>query len=557
MTAFRARMMAGRARPAAQLTRAATRFARFARPAIAALAAVAVLAGCAGTVSGHGTPAAPPPTTAVASSAATSGAATSGATASTPPSPTAPPPSISFTDCTNQYNLAAIGVSAALLAKLRIDCGTLEVPLDYDHPDGRTIDIGMVRIHYADQPNRIGSLLLNPGGPGGSGVFLALGLVGTLSTTILEHFDLIGFDPRGVGVSSPVECISDATKDRLNAIFPDVRTAAGFAQAKQAAADVAAECEAKLGPALADYNTVYTARDMDQIRAALGEETLNYLGFSYGTRLGTVYAHLFPTRIRVAVLDGAVNPETDDITSFANQLAGFEDAFDQFAADCRTRPACAAMGDPRQTVYDLVAKANATPIPTSDSLDSRTATGSIVLTGVLSALYDQGQWSTLGQALISAQKGDAEGLFELADEYNERNPDGTYTNIDDANTAISCNDAEPGPTDEQIKTTTAQWVTKYPMFGLWAASSLFSCQQWQPNRHLLPPPSAAGSKPILVIGTIHDPATPYHGAQVLADALGTGVLLTWDGQGHTAYGKSDCIDTKVDYYLVNGTVPAA
>ncbi len=517
------------------------RFAR--RAAVAALAVLGLLTACTVSVSGQGTRAAP--------GAAGSAAPSTGAGAPT----AAPQPSVAFSDCSDLFNLSAAGIPAARLQKLTIDCGRVPVPLDYAHPDGPTISIAVVRVHYADQPQRIGSLLVNPGGPGGSGIFLAIGLAGTLSDDILQHFDVIGFDPRGVGLSAPIDCVSDAQKDRLNAMFPDVRTAAGFEQAKQAAAGVAGACSAKYGAALADYNTVYTARDMDRIRAAVGDAKLSYLGYSYGTRLGSVYAHLFPTHIRVAVLDGAVDPVASDLTTWSNQVKGFENAFDQFAADCVKRPGCQVLGNPRQVVYDLVRRATASPIPSSDPTETRRATGAIVLTGVLSALYDQGQWDQLGQALIAARAGDAKGLFTLADQYNERDSSGHYTNIYDSNTAISCNDEPPGPSDAVIKATAAQWAKQYPMFGLWNAVSLFSCQAWQPVRHLLPPVSAPGSPPILVVGTVHDPATPYAGALVLSKALGTGVLLTWDGEGHTAYGKSSCIDQKVDAYLVGAAPP--
>jgi pimeloyl-ACP methyl ester carboxylesterase len=297
--------------------------------------------------------------------------------------------------------------------------------------------------------------------------------------------------------------------------------------------------------------------DLDHIRAAMGDAQLNYLGFSYGTELGAAYAHLYPQKIRVAVLDGAVDPTIDYITSGAAQMQGFEDAFDQFAANCKTKSSCKSLGDPRAVVQTLVAQANTTPIKSSRQGETRTATGGIVLLGVLSALYDESEWPVLADALQSAQQGDSKGLFTLADQYNERTSDGSYSNLTDAYTAISCNDTAPGPTDAVIAATATQWATKYPMFGVWGASSLFSCQSWQPVRHVPPLPSAAGSAPILVVGTIHDPATPYSGAQHLTTVLTTGVLLTWNGQGHTAYLKSDCIDTAVDSYLVNKTLPAA
>jgi pimeloyl-ACP methyl ester carboxylesterase len=463
---------------------------------------------------------------------------------------------IRFSGCSSLFDDSAIPVPSSLTGKIEFSCGRLDVPLDYANASGRTISLYLVLVLDKDTSDRIGSLLVNPGGPGGSGLELALGLTGSLDPTILEHFDLIGFDPRGVGLSSPIHCISDAEKDRLNAASPDVRTAAGFAQAKQLAKEVADACSTTYGPALAQYNTVNTARDMDVIRRALGDDSMNYLGFSYGTELGGVYAHLFPDTIRVAVLDGAVNPLTNGIQSFADQLDGFEKAFDQFANTyCEKTSPCTSLGDPRRAVYDIVAQAQQHPLGTSDPSETRQVTSSLVLTGVLEALYSQSEWSDLSAALIAAKKGDGGKLLALADQYNQRR-DGHYTNIMDANTTISCNDEKAGPTDAQIRATTAQWVKKFPMFGLWAAGSLFSCQQWQPDRTPVPLPKAPTAHQVLVIGNLHDPATPYQGAVDLARVMGNAELLSWDGEGHTSYLQgSNCIDNYVNTYLVDGKLP--
>jgi pimeloyl-ACP methyl ester carboxylesterase len=466
------------------------------------------------------------------------------------------PARIDFQDCTSRLNLGSLGIPSSRLPHLRFDCGTLSVPLDYTNASGKTISLQLLRVH--DNRNATGNaLLVNPGGPGGSGVDLAVGLASQLSDTVLAHFDVVGFDPRGVGDSTPIRCVSNAEKDRLTAAFPDVLTPAGFAEAKQLAAGFAQACLQKYGSALADYDTVNTAKDMERIRLALGGQQLNYLGFSYGTELGSVYAHLFPTDLRVAVLDGAVDPLTSDIAQFAEQLAGFEGAFDQFAKDCLTRSNCKVLGNPRQVVYDLVKTATGSPIPSSDPSDHRKATGALVLTGVLSALYSKSQWSDLGDALISAQHGNSKGLLALADEYNERSPDGSYTNIYDANTTISCNDSKPGPSDATIRSTAAEWAKKYPMFGLWSAASLFSCQSWQPQRSPIPLATAPSTpQKVLVIGNLHDPATPYQGAKDLTRILGNAELLTWDGEGHTSYLQgSSCIDGYVNKYLIDGTLP--
>ncbi|MEP7020740.1 MAG: alpha/beta hydrolase [Pseudonocardiales bacterium] len=516
---------------------------------LTATAAVVLLAGCTATVTGHGSASTP---------SKTAGSSSPGQSSSAPPQPKP----ANFTDCSSLFNLKNLPFPAGRAERLSFSCARLNVPLDYQDGSGKTIAIELIKVH--DKDNTSGnSLMINPGGPGGSGVEATVGLAIQVSDKLLSHFDLLGFDPRGVGLSTPVACISDDEKDRLNAAAPDVLTATGLAEAKQLAQLVATSCNAKYGSALADYNTVQTAKDMERIRGAVGNKPLNYLGFSYGTELGSVYAHLYPSQLGVAVLDGAVDPLSDDITSFADQLKGFEGAFDQFQADCLTHSPCKSLGSPRQVVYDLVKQANVTPLKTSESGEDRTATGSIVLTGVLSALYSQSEWPALGQALIDAKGGDAKGgdakgVFRLADKYNQRSPDGHYSNISDANTTINCNDSAPGPSDEIIKATAVKWVKDYPMFGKWSAPSLFSCQVWQPKRTPVPLPSAPTPHRVLVVGNLHDPATPYKGAIDLAKTMGNATVLTWDGEGHTSYLQgSTCIDNYVENYLINGTVPPA
>ncbi|MDP9092565.1 MAG: alpha/beta hydrolase [Actinomycetota bacterium] len=476
----------------------------------------------------------------------------------TPPSgasPTLRPQQIAFGSCSQIFDPSALTIPQPRASHLTFGCARLGVPLDYGNEAGPRINLELVKVH--DDRNRTGNaLMVNPGGPGGSGFDLALGLAGQLADRVLASFDIIGFDPRGVGLSNPVSCVSDQRKDQLNAADPNVLTPAGFAEAKSLAAAVANGCSAAYGASLADFNTVQTAMDMDRIRQSLGGQQLNYLGFSYGTELGSVYAHLFPHNVRVEVLDGAVDPLTADIAAFANQLAGFESAFDQFAQDCVGRPACAVLGNPRQVVYSLVSQADQTPLSTSNPADHRRATGSLVLTGVLSALYSKSQWGSLGDALIAARQGDAKAILALADEYNQRNPDGTYSNIYDANTAIACNDSKPGPTDATIRATALAWVKSYPMFGRWSAASLFSCQDWQSKRTPVPLPTAPTPQKVLVIGNLHDPATPYQGAKDLANTMGNALLLTWDGEGHTSYLQGNtCVDNYVNNYLISGSLP--
>jgi pimeloyl-ACP methyl ester carboxylesterase len=499
------------------------------RRALAGIGLVGLLiAGCTTPLNGHGT-------------------VITKATRATP-SPSSGP-TINLSDCSKLLNIDAADIPAARRKHLTFTCGKVPVPLDYDNPTSAMIEIEVLRVHDDQAPKKVNSLLVNRGGPGAPDLAFVVDLAAAISDDVLTHYDLVGFDPRGVGLSNQIDCESAAELQQNEALDPDLTTTEGFATAKQAADQLATECTAKYGAALSAYNTTFTAMDMDHIRAAMGDAQLSYLGFSYGTELGAAYAHLYPQKLRAAVLDGALDPTTDYITSAANQTKGFEDAFDQFAADCKTKPACKTLGDPRTFVQNLTGEANISPLKSSKVGETRSATGGTVVTAVADALYDQNLWPDLITALVQAQQGDAKDLMALADEY--------YDDFSrDAYIAISCNDTPVGITDATIQATAAQWATAYPMFGTWNASALFACASWQPVRHVLPSPVATGSPPILVLGTTHDPATPYAGSEHLATTLTTGVLLTFTGQGHGAYlHGDDCVDGAVDNYLVDRIVP--
>jgi pimeloyl-ACP methyl ester carboxylesterase len=505
------------------------------RPAVV-LVALGLLVACTTTTTGDGT----------------------GADGNTPPpspSPAGSAAPLEFNDCSRLLDLGR--VSEDRRKKLTVECARIQVPLDYARPAGTQISIALLRIHYADQPQRVGSLLVNPGGPGASGVSLAVELAGKLPTDVLQHFDIVGFDPRGVGLSAPVKCMSTAQEDQLLSLDTDVRTTVGLRAAKQLYAGLATSCNAKYGATIRRYDTVDTARDMDRIRAALGDATMNYLGFSYGTELGAVYAHLFPKAIRVAVLDGAIDPKWNDLVSwYRAQVAGFEQAFDQFAADCVTQDPCRQLGDPRQAVYAIRDRASTSPIPSSDRHDHRRATASLVLYGVLQALYSRDLWPDLSNALLAARGGDAEGLLTLADAYADRDESGQYANSLDVYFAVTCNDEAADPDDATIQAMGHAWARQYPMFGVWQAAALTQCSGWQKQRTPIPPETAAGSAPILVVGNLHDPATPYAGAVNLTKELGRASLLSWNGEGHTSYLEgSTCVDRAVNAYLINKTLP--
>jgi pimeloyl-ACP methyl ester carboxylesterase len=515
---------------------------RTSRGLLVTLAAALAVAGCT-SVDGNGRYAGDPAPTRPGTPAPTTA----------PAQPTISP--LTFEDCTSVIR-PQVRDAPGGDRPLSFGCGKLRVPLDYRAPSRKAIDLFLIRVRLAGQQKRIGSLVVNPGGPGGSGVDAAVGLGLSLPTDVLKRFDLVGFDPRGVGLSAPVECISDQLKDQATALDPDARDAAAYQAQVQLSRQISQGCLTKYGDDLQHYNTEETARDLDLVRQAVGDAKLTYLGYSYGTRLGSVYAQLFPKRVRALVLDGAVDPKAGEVASAQTQAAGFEKAFDQFAADCRARNAACLIGpDPRATVNRILAKARQAPIPGGSG--GRKATAGPVLLAVVSALYDRGDWAELESALADADNGNSSGLFTLADRYNQRDSKGHFSNLADANTAINCADTAEKVPDATVKKTLVAWRTKYPLFGTSLALGLLTCQQWAAPREPLPAVRGAGAPPVLVIGTVNDPATPYASAQVLARTLASGRLLTWRGEGHTAYPKTPCVTAAVDAYLVSLKVPAA
>jgi pimeloyl-ACP methyl ester carboxylesterase len=437
--------------------------------------------------------------------------------------------------------------------EFRYSCATVRVPQDWAHPDRGTFDLALLRARSTKQDDRVGSMLVNPGGPGASGVELAVYLTYGLPADVARRVDVVGFDPRGVGRSTAVACIPDRTKDALAAADPDPRTAAEFQAQLDLWKRTADGCGRRYGARLGLFNTEQTARDMDAVRAAVGDRRITYLGYSYGTLLGAVYAQLFPRRIRALVLDGAVDPTAGPVEGSRAQAAGFERAFDDFAADCRQRGSACPIGpDARTTVTRVLAQVRDEP-PRGD--DGRAVTAGYVVTAVVSALYARSQWTALGRAVADVAEGDGDRVLALADEYNQRREDGTYSNLVDANTAITCADQATPPTVAEARRLQGEWRSRYPLFGAPLATSLLTCAVWPSTHDPYPTGPARGAPPILVVGTTGDPATPYENTPELAAMLGTGVVLTWEGEGHTAYPQTTCVARAVDAYLLKLKVP--
>ena len=436
-------------------------------------------------------------------------------------------------------------------------CATLVVPFDYGRPGWRRFTLPVIRLPASDPSQRIGALVTNPGGPGGSGVQYVLGARSEFPAAVRARFDIVGFDPRGVGGSVPaLHCLTGPQLDQYLAVNDEPADAAQMVAVVSASKQYAARCEDNSGALLPYVGTRNAARDMDVLRAALGESKLTYLGKSYGTYLGTWYAQLFPHRVRALVLDGAVDPDTPSLAEDVTQAEGFGVAFGSFVAWCVRSGNCpVTAADAVAQVQGLVSRATATPLA-NELNDGQVADGAMVLGSVASALYSTYYWPDLRTGLANALAGDGTVLVELANLLFERNPNGTYSNLADADTAISCLD-RPWPRSLAAWQSAAVAAGRAaPLFGVSFVWGSLACAYWPVPSYPLPRIRAAGAPPILVVGTLRDPATPYREAQALAGDLSSGVLLGWNGDGHTAYGEgSACVDTIVNDYLINLTVP--
>jgi pimeloyl-ACP methyl ester carboxylesterase len=442
-----------------------------------------------------------------------------------------------------------------------LECATVQVPLDYAQPDGASIDLALLRVPARDPQARTGSLVVNPGGPGVSALDYAAAADQVVSPAVRDAFDVVGMDPRGVGSSTPLECVDDAALDASLALDATPDTDQEVQAFLDGVAELAAGCEAGSADLLPHVGTTDVARDLDVVRALLGDERLSYLGKSYGTSIGAEYARQFPQRVGRLVLDGAVDPTLSDAEVLLGQAEGFDLALSRFAEDCVQR-GCRLGDTPDevvQVVTDVLATTDDAPLPTGTD---RPLTQTLATYGVIYPLYlpPGDGYRALESALLAAEAGDGSVLLRIADLYLLREPDGTFrTNQWDAFTPISCLDRPGSATVADVQAALPQFEAASPVFGAGQAWGLLSCSNWPAASDGLPAPvRAPGAPPILVVGTTGDPATPYAWAQGLAEQLDSGVLLTYDGTPHTAYRKgSACVDGAVDAYLLDGTVPAA
>ena len=442
-------------------------------------------------------------------------------------------------------------------------CARLLVPFDYHRPAWRRFSLPVIRLRATGPGPRIGSLVVNPGGPGASGISYALQARTEIPAPVRARFDVVGFDPRGVGASEPaVHCLSGPQLDTYLSTNENLSGADQIAPVVAEAKLFARGCERESGALLPWVGTRNAARDMDILRAALGDTKLTYLGKSYGTYLGTWYAQLFPSHVRALVLDGAIDPGSSSLRMNIVQGQGFEVALRAFVADCVARAGCPVGHGPVAAglarIQGLISRATAHPLV--NNLSGQRADGALVLNGIATALYSQAYWPTLREALASALRGDATVLVELANALWERNASGQYTNLADANMAVECLD-RPWPAGgpaglARWRAAAASAEQAAPAFGTSIMWGSLPCAYWPVRPDPQPSIRAAGAPPILVIGNKRDPATPYRWAQALAGDLRSGVLLGWDGNGHTAYMRgSSCVDGIVNQYLLDLTVP--
>ncbi len=447
-----------------------------------------------------------------------------------------------------------------------VECATVRVPVDWDEPSGDSLELALSR--YPAQDERRGSLVLNFGGPGVAGAETVERLGGVLvGPAVADAYDLVGFDPRGVGRSAGVDCLSDAELDDWRAsdaaADPETDLDAAIAQARAGSKEFSAGCAASAGPLLAHLDTVSAARDLDVVRDALGQDRLDYLGFSYGTLLGATYADGFAQRVGRFVLDGALDPAGSYTDVIAGQAAGIEVALRGYVTACLDGDAgrCPLDGDvdaAMRQVVGVVEAADEDPLRTDDA--ERPLTVGLAFTGVIAPLYDEGSWESLTQALAQAIQDDhGTRLLALADGYADRDETGRYTsNTEEAFTAINCLDYPVDDSPAAMTAAAAVVEDAAPLVGPFMTYGEVLCGEWPvPPARAPAPVEAAGAPPILVLGTTGDPATPYEWAVALADQLESGVLVTREGEGHTAYGKgSRCVDASVEAWLVDGALVA-
>lgn len=436
-------------------------------------------------------------------------------------------------------------------------CADITAPIDWSDPDAGDLELAVILRPASGES--LGALLVNPGGPGASGVDLVRSSTEfAVGTRLMEQYDVVGFDPRGVGASTAVRCLDAADMDAYLFDVPAGERGSAEWEAELTARndEFAAACEANSGGILSQVTTVNSARDMDLLRGVLGDEKLHYLGYSYGAYLGAMYAELFPERVGRIVLDGGIDPSVPGSMVGARQAAGFESALRAYLQACLDShedcPFSGSVDDAAESLADAIAAIDAAPIAASDG---RVMNADAMTMGIITALYSEGSWSYLTTSIVAALEGQADPIFTLVDSYYNR-AGGTYLdNSTEAFSAYNCMDypAESAEAQAEAEALVAEQAPTFAPY--WSGVDL--CESWPfPPSGTREPITADGADPILLVGTTNDPATPYEWSVALADQLSSGVLLTRVGEGHLGFNKGNaCIDDAVNAYFLDGTVP--
>jgi len=439
------------------------------------------------------------------------------------------------------------------------DCAWLKVPLDYSQPSGTSVDIAVYRQPATDQKSVVGDLVVNPGGPGQSGIQYAAASSYVFRKALTEHFNIIGFDPRGVGQSDPLKCWGTRQMDSFVAADPMPSTAQERQAASAQMRAFGESCLRNSGQLARHMSTVDVARDMDVLRAALGRPHLDYFGASYGTFIGSTYANLFPSHVGRMVLDGAMNPALSNYELNLTQAHGFEVALRSYVGNCVKQSSCilgTSVDAGVRRIQQLLADTRRSPLPTTDP--KRPLTEGLAVTGVIEPLYSKELWSTLTPALTSAIRDhNGAALLTLADLYTGRTAKGYSDNSMNVLYNVDCLDDDQSIPAGQVAKHYPAFEKASPTFGKMFAFSLSACSSWPIKSGTRPHPvRAKGAPPILVVGTTRDPATPLAWAEGLAKQLDSGVLVVRDGDGHTGYNQgNECTDRAVENYLVGDKVP--